>query len=336
MTAPVDYRTIAATIQIKAATVPAIIDAAERSWDRILEARTRLRDLEDDGSIAIFALGSLGRFEASAASDLDLAVLYRDAYTSARKAEERRNTAAIRLREIGFEVAEKTFARAQSLGALIADIGGQMDTSDHLTYRALVLTEGVSLHAATTSAAIREALFLAYTRGAIASGRYLSALGNDLHRYYRTICVDYRFKVEVAGKGWALRNLKLRHSRKLWHLANLVLFTWASKLADCAREAELGALLGVPPLARIARVLAAEGAAPLAGPLFTAYDRFLAAIAKPEIRTHLDALAHEKRETSTTYCELRANADAFDVAAAAIVDHMLSRHRSYLIRFGLL
>ncbi len=336
MTELIDYRALASTIQIEAAMIPAIIGAAEHSWARIIEARAHLRDLEDDGGVAIFALGSLGRLEASAASDLDLAILFRDPLTSKSRAEEQRRIAVMRLRGIGFEVAEKTFARAQSLDALLADIGGRMDTSDHLTYRSLVLTEGVSLHSPATSTAIREALFQAYTRGPIASGRYLSALGNDLHRYYRTICVDYRFKVEVAGKGWALRNLKLRHSRKLWHLANLVLFTWASTLADDTREAELGAHLGVPPLARIAHVLVTENAAALAGPLFIAYERFLAAIALPKLRTHLDTLPHDRRETSTTYRELKANADAFDVAAAAIVDHMLRKNRRYLIRFGLL
>lgn len=336
MTGGVDYRTVAVAIGLDPARVPTIIDSADRSWRRLLQAREKLRTLAGDGSVALFALGSLGRLEASAASDLDLAVVYLGSETSALRATERRAAAAALLRELDFAVADKTFARALEVGALVGDIGGQMDTSGHLTYRALILTEGAYLHAPAACAAIRGTIFRAYTEGAIASGRFFSALGNDLHRYYRTICVDYRFKVEVAGKGWALRNLKLRHSRKVWHLANLVLFCWASELADDAREDLLGAQLPRPPLVRIADGLAALDAAPLAGPLFLAYERFLAAIAAPETRTHLDALAHELRHSSTIYRALRANADDLDTAAAAIIDHLLGRCHRYLIRFGLL
>jgi len=336
LTESVDFRAVASAIELDPAQVPTIIGAADRSWRRLLQARDQLRTLDDDGSVAIFALGSLGRLEASAASDLDLAVVYRGSETSAERASGRRAAAAALLRELDFAVADKTFARALEVGALIGDIGGQMDTCGHLTYRALILTEGAYLHGPAACRTIRETIFRAYTEGAIASGRFLSALGNDLHRYYRTICVDYRFKVEVAGKGWALRNLKLRHSRKVWHLANLVLFCWASELADDAREGLLGSQLPRPPLVRIADGLAALDAAPLAGALFLAYERFLAAIAAPETRAHLDALAHESRYASTIYRGLRANADDLDTAAATIIDHLLGRCHRYLIRFGLL
>ncbi len=336
MKSGVDYRAVASAIGIDPAQTPTIIDAGERSWRCLTQARDQLRALGDDGSVAIFALGSLGRLEASAASDLDLAVIYRGGETTAARADRRRGEAAALLREQGFAVADKTFARALELGALVGDIGGQMDTCGHLTYRALILTEGAYLHAPAACGAVRQRIFRAYTEGAIASGRFLSALGNDLHRYYRTICVDYRFKVEVAGKGWALRNLKLRHSRKVWHLANLVLFCWASEVGEGGREALLGGRLATPPLARIAEGLAALDAAPLAGPLFLAYERFLAAIAAPETRAHLDRLAHEDRHASTIYRDLRANADDLDTAAAGIIDHLLGRCHRYLIRFGLL
>ncbi|MCA9662717.1 MAG: hypothetical protein KC486_30540 [Myxococcales bacterium] len=338
MRTPPDYRALAPTIGVDPAAIPTIIGSAARSWARLGEARRCLSELDADApeGVALFALGSLGRLEASEASDLDLAAIYRGDAATAAAADQRRSEAATRLRALGFEVADKTFARALDLDALVADVGGRQDTCDHLTYRALLLTEGAWVHAPAVARGILDAIFQAYTRGTIASGRFLSALGNDLHRYYRTICVDYRHKVEVAGKGWALRNLKLRHSRKTWHLANLVLFTWASEVDEDAREGLIAAHLSEPPLARIAAGLDALGAAPLAGPLFVAYERFLAALADPEARASLDALDHEARTESALYRDLRGNADRLDDAAQAIALHLLENHQRYMIRFGLL
>ena len=82
--------------------------------------------------------------------------------------------------------------------------------------------------------------------------------------------------------------------------------------------------------------LDALGAAPLGGPLFVAYERFLAALADPEARASLDALDHEARTESALYRDLRGNADRLDDAAQAIALHLLENHQRYMIRFGLL
>lgn len=336
MREPPSYPAIAATIAVDPAAIPQIIAAADHSWARLCAARERLAALPRVPGAAAFALGSLGRLEASDASDLDLAILYVGDRCGADAAATYRAGAAAILRELGFDVADKTFSSPVEVGALVRDVGGRLDTNDHLTYRALVLTEGAWLHAAPTAREIQDALFHAYAGGTIARGRFLSALGNDLHRYYRTVTVDYRFKVEALGKGWALRNLKLRHSRKLWHLANLILFCWAAEVSDDVRDALIAVQLGEAPLVRVAAGMTALGAGALCGPLYAVYDRFLAAIASPDRRAHLEALAHGARESSATYVALRDNADRFDDAAAAIVAHLWESSRDHLLRFGLL
>jgi len=62
-----------------------------------------------------------------------------------------------------------------------------------------------------------------YTKTAKEKGGYPRALINELIRYYKTVAVDYLYKVEETNKPWALRNLKLRHSRKFWFFSTIAL-----------------------------------------------------------------------------------------------------------------
>lgn len=319
---------------------PAILAAERYSRAALRFARAELAELgagapPEERATATFAFGSLGRLEASSQSDLDLAFLYDSERIDPRAAEAQRTRVIGRLASV-FDIPQKTFARAIDLRSLTRNIGGRLDSNESLTYRALLLTEGACL--AGGGRQMKHAVFRAYADAQISRGRFLGSLGNDLHRYYRTLCMDYRHKVEELDKSWAIRVLKLRHSRKLWHLANIALQCWAVDAIDDddSRDVALASRIGWPSLLRLFGALEHFGAAALARELFSCFDRFLAALADPEIRGELTRLEYEDRGRSRVYAELHENAVRLDAATAEIVQVLFDRCRDFMVRFCIL
>ena len=327
-------------IGLAAGDVPHVIEAARHSRERIDAARDALAE-RPAGAGVPFALGSLGRHEACDASDLDLAWLFDARIVDGRAASEERAACVDALRALGFVVPEKTFSTPVDVGSLVANVGGAHDTNLNLTHRALVLTEGTWLASPALAEGLRARLFAVYRDGTT-RGRFMTSLLNDLHRYYRTVCVDYRFKVEEADKGWALRNVKLRHSRKTWHLANLALHCAARALDDHGRhDAFLAERLQLPPLMKVAVAMDELGgpeAARECADLWRRYDVYLGRVSLPDVRSALEVLRPEDEERSAPYLELKENADALEIAAERIVEVLLGTEpaRGHLLRFGLL
>ncbi|MFV8753211.1 hypothetical protein ACNOYE_21905 [Nannocystaceae bacterium ST9] len=319
--------------------VPALLAAERFSRQQLALARACLAARPRSPDLAVFAFGSLGRFEASSQSDLDLAFLYDGASISREQAEGRRREVVVALRSsLALPIPEKTFDQAIDLRALTRNIGGRLDSNETLTYRALLLTEGAWLDDAQTGQAMKHAVFSAYADATISRGRFLGSLGNDLHRYYRTLCMDYRHKVEELDKSWAIRVVKLRHSRKLWHLANLALQCWLVDAItdDQERDACLARRIGWPSLVRLHGALEHFGAPELGAEAFVCHDVFLAALAEVEVRDELAALEYERCDDSAVYRGLRANAERLDEATADIVELLFRRCRRFMVRFGIL
>lgn len=324
------------SIGLDSDAVPHVVGADAYSRGRLDEARECLAELGQTDGAATFALGSLGRREASSQSDLDLAFVYDSSRVGRTRAEDLRRQHIDALRD-RFDIPEKTFRRAIDIEDLVHNVGGRRDSNDRLTYRALLLTEGAWLAQPATAARVRRAIFDVYARGRITRGRFLTSLGNDLHRYYRTICIDYRHKVEEQDKAWAVRSLKLRHARKLWHLANVALALWAVDIDDDdERDELLCERLHWPTLTRLVEAMAHFGAAEACRGVFEAYDRFLAALADPESRAALGDISYARREDSALYMELRTNASRLDAGAQGLVDVLWARQREHLVRFCLL
>jgi hypothetical protein len=317
--------------------VPAVLAAEAFSQRELTRARTalsRLPETQAPGMSAI-AFGSLGRMEASPQSDLDLAFLF-DGNVVDRGRATRVRTRCVEALAGTFDIPEKTFDEAIDVRDLIRHVGGAHDSHSALTYRALLLTEGAWLHNPSACHDMKQIVFSVYAQGLITRGRFLASLANDLHRYYRTLCVDYRFKVEEQTKSWAIRVLKLRHTRKLWHLANICLQCWAVDAADERRDAFLAERLGWPPLVRISRAMQHFGAPETCGPVWIAHDRFLESMGSPIVRGELQTLDYGERERSDIYLSLHRNAYAVDDAASAVLEVLWARSRTFLTRFCIL
>jgi predicted nucleotidyltransferase len=318
--------------------VPSLVHAHETARHGLRRARSLVSPLRDvkAGRVAVFALGSYGRMEATEASDLDLAFIYDGRRTELRVAERLRGD-VIGVLRTAFDVPEKTFHQPVDLRALMSNVGGTADSNEHLTYRALLLTEGAWINDSVHAERVLETLFGVYAKGRVSRGRFLNSLANDLHRYYRTLCVDYRHKVEESAKHWAIRILKLRHSRKLWHLANVCLQCWAvHAVEDEGRDAAVAERLGWPPLVRITLAMRAFGGLDRVPALFEAQDRFLALVSSESVRDALAAIEYEHRHEAAVYQSLHANADRLDEAAAGVVSVLWEHCRAYLVRYCLL
>ncbi len=190
---------------------------SEQKRDAIREAAKGL-DSEDT---SIVVSGSLARDEFTSGSDLDWTLLIDGS------ADPQHHTLYQKIDKVIQPFAAKEPGREGTFGAmvfshgLIHEIGGEDDTNRNTTRRLLLLLESrVVGRDDAYSRVVRSILdrYILEDRGLWrgSSHRVPRFLQNDFARYWRTMTVDFAYKLRSrAGQGWAIRNIKLRMSRKL-------------------------------------------------------------------------------------------------------------------------
>ncbi|MDB5388096.1 MAG: hypothetical protein JWM11_3742 [Planctomycetaceae bacterium] len=177
--------------------------------------------------VSLVLCGSFARYEMLSGSDYDWSLLIDGVVNNSHAVLARTIETALKNKELPSPGTSGTFGNMVFSHELVHRIGGGADSNANLTRRMLMLLESrpISLSAADASNDvwenvlnnILERYFEEDVHFAPASERKIPRfLFNDLTRYWRTIGVDYAAKHrEQDGHKWAIRNAKLRLSRKL-------------------------------------------------------------------------------------------------------------------------
>lgn len=288
----------------------------ERAVTKRRELARALASFGADGT-SIVVFGSLARGELTAGSDIDWTLLVDGRADPGHLDLARAIARHVREVEGKPPGREGVFGSLAFSHELIHLIGGEDDTNSNTTRRILLLLES---RAIGPDAAHRRVLTnvlhryleedrgLWYGSGPIKVPRFLL---NDFVRYWRTMAVDFAYKQRSrAGEGWALRNLKLRTSRKLIFVAGLLtcfglqlelteeerreIFSPGARNLDRLVDHFQRATAWTPLEIAARAVLAAPELHEAGGELFSAYDELVSLLGEREHRERLETVPLEE------------------------------------------
>lgn len=226
--------------------------------------------------------------------------------------------------------AEGIFGSMAFSHEIVHHIGGQADTNRNTTQRILLLLEAAALRESNPDSSgafervVRQVLNRYLRSDSIfhnqseRESRIPRFLLNDIVRYWRTMCVDFAYKEwEQAGEKWALRNVKLRTSRKVLFFAGL------ATVFSCFQNKTLGRedsshddyllrlqrhLLNFVHSTALDIIIWTLTEIELEGPciaLLDSYESFLRYMNDPDVRGHLGNLSGQTAYDDATFNNCR-------------------------------
>lgn len=323
--------------------------AVGRTWERIADAATATAQEREtiqaalggrglvpaDCSFVVF--GSLARGELTPKSDVDWTLLVDGQADPQHMPMAQAIARALQVLERKEPGPTATFGGLTFSHDLIHQIGGQDDTNRNTTRRILLLLESMEIGRVGVRDRVMRGLLRRYLdedRGyhALHDWRIRAPhfLLNDIVRFWRTMAVDYAAKRRDRNwDGWAIRNFKLRMSRKLIFAAGLAMCMSCDLGTDALRAAasskdssevyaalqdQLMRFANRPPLESIAAFGAELGAEKVVGELFDAYDQFLGVLADTQQRDRLEKIPHDEAADDPIFTTSREIGRAFQTA----------------------
>lgn len=276
---------------------------SERGLDSMRHQATQM--FGGDQAIIIGVNGSYARREVTQGSDIDLFFLY----DAADKREVIAKQDAYRelLRSIGFKMpaTDGVFSEPLSVSVLSEMIGGMDDSNMQITRRMLLLLEGEWVYNKDSFDNARERLLKQYVPDNLRKEQICLFLLNDVIRYWRTICVDFEYKVQNDGKPRAIRLIKLRFSRMMLFLAGVLAIGETHRLHQSEKITKLSELFAIPAYERVSNIIGDQ-----AQPALELYAEFLSALDDEYIRKTLSQPS-PAGEQSDEYNVLRDKAHRF-------------------------
>ncbi|HYV14794.1 MAG TPA: hypothetical protein VE972_02095 [Conexibacter sp.] len=274
----------------------ALTAARARTAQRLGARAALLEDLPLARDATVALMGSWGRRELTGGSDDDYVVLVRGIAPADGWGAAHDTAAAIAERfardpgGFGAPGRQGVFAEVVYSSDLLK-VGLDDDTNTNLTRRMLLVLESVAACNEDVLAGVRRDVIHDYLSDALKDRRPPRFLLNDLVRYWRTIGVDFVAKDrERDGRGWGLRNAKLRTSRKLLFASGLLPVLRCHEHAAEAIGPFLAEQFALPPADRVADAFLRYGAAAEGAEVLAAYDAFLALVDDADVRAELHAI----------------------------------------------
>ena len=297
---------------------PHLLEARRRTEDEVPAIRARVASVGRDADTCIVLFGSWGRGELTKHSDDDWVILVdgseRDGVRPSVDEMERRIPTE---RKPG---SQEVFGCTVFCDHLVGRIGLQADDTNNLTRRILLLLESRPIAGDSTHRKCWERVLDGYLDESLKDYSPPRFFLNDVMRYWRQVCVDFVGKErEGSGEKWALRNLKLRTSRKILFASGLLPILLCHRHRKDAMRSFLTDQLRTSPLDRLAAAFIEYGSLDAGVRTLGAYDRWMGMLNDKGIRTELAQLARADVEASSIYSDARRLSDELEQGLLALL-----------------
>lgn|GEM_PF-6326925 len=209
----------------------------------------------DDENIAIMAAGSFGRYEAGIPSDLDFYIL---SMSDANNTDIMDIVSSCAI-ELGISLPNQdgVFSKEIPFRNILNNLGNQDESIPELAQRLLPLLESTPIYNYGLCDKITDDILEKYmVLHNDSPEKEALIMLNDIMRFFRYICANCQFKSLHDESKWALRNIKLRHSRVVMYAGLLfVILNSSKKEYRQEKKKYIKSMLKYTPLERVSMIM---------------------------------------------------------------------------------